>query len=119
MINKISFKGYDARPLQGLMTTDKTSADALQKISKDTGIEVYRPNITSKSIKKERFELSRSNKLIWAQDYITALNHNVKAVLYDGSIYIFGGYDDPNVLFNDMYQFKIGLSTDSSLFFLE
>lgn len=85
MINKISFKGYDARPIQGLMTTDKTSADALQKISKDTGIEVYRPNIASKSIKKERFDLSQSNKLIWAQDYITALNHNVKAVLYDGS----------------------------------
>lgn len=80
-----SFKGYDARELNGVLVTDKMYADTLKKLSPKTGVDVFLPNIASKSIKKERFELSQSNKLMWTQDYLTVLNHKVKAVLYDGS----------------------------------
>lgn len=80
-----SFKGYDARELNRVVVTDKMCADTLKKMSAKTGLDVYTPNIASKSIKKERFDLSQSNKLMWTQDYLTVLNHKVKAVLYDGS----------------------------------
>lgn len=54
----ISFKGYDARELKGLMFTDKSCADAVKKASKDTDLDIYTPNIASKSIRKEQYELA-------------------------------------------------------------
>lgn len=81
----ISFKGYDARDLKGLMFTDKSSADAVKKAAKDTGLDVYTPNIASKSIRKEQYEMAQKNQLLWAQDYFTFLNHKAKGVLFDGT----------------------------------
>lgn len=58
MINNISFKGYDARELKGLMCTDKTCADAINRTLKnsDTKIDVFTPQIASKSIRKEHVD---------------------------------------------------------------
>lgn len=83
--NTPSFKGYDARILKGLLVTDKAAAEALKKLAPKTELDVFLPSIASKSIKKERFTLSQSNELMWAQDYLTVLNHKVKAVLYDNT----------------------------------
>ena len=80
-----SFKGYDARKLTGLFVTDKTCAEALKKLSARTDIDIFAPNIASKSIKKEFYQLTEGNKLLWAQDYLTFLNYQAKAVLFDNS----------------------------------
>ncbi len=82
---KPSFKGYDARKLCGLFVTDKNCAEALKKITAQSGIDIFVPNIASKSIKKEFYQLAQSNKLLWTQDYLTFLNHQTKAVLFDNS----------------------------------
>lgn len=87
-INKgssVSFKGYEAAKLRGLFVTDKNCAETLKHISKETGLDIFQPNIASKSIRKELLQLEQANKLLWAQDYITFLNHTVKAVLFDNS----------------------------------
>lgn len=81
----LSFKGYDARELEGLMFTDKSSADAVRKAIKDIDLDIYTPNIASKSIRKEQYEMAKGNKLLWAQDYFTFLNHKAKAILFDNT----------------------------------
>lgn len=80
-----AFKGYDARKLKGVLVTDKSCANALKKISDKTELDVYQPNIASKSIKKELFQLANENKFLWAQDYLTFINDKAKAVLFDNS----------------------------------
>lgn len=80
-----SFKGYDARKLEGLFVTDKSCADELKKLSGKTELDIFQPNIASKSIRKERAELMNSNKLLWAQDYLTIVNHKAKGIFYDNS----------------------------------
>lgn len=87
MINKISFKGYDSRPLKGLMCTDKSCADAINRTLKnsDDSIDIYTPQIASKSIRKEHAQLCSEKKLMWAQDYLTFGYAPGSFVLYDNS----------------------------------
>ena len=86
-INKtnLNFKGYDARPLQGLMFTDKKYANVVKNLIKDLNVDIYTPNIASKSIKKDFYQLSNTKQIMWAQDYITFLKHDIKAVLFDNT----------------------------------
>lgn len=81
--NKLAFTGYDARALKGVLVTDKISAEQLRKVLKDIGLDVYTPQIASKSIKKEYHTLKETNQTVWAQDYFTILKN--KIVLYDNS----------------------------------
>lgn len=80
-----AFKGYEARKLSGVFVTDKSCADAIKKFTDKTELNVYQPNIASKSIKKELYQLSNENKFLWAQDYLTFINEKAKAVLFDNS----------------------------------
>lgn len=80
-----AFKGYEARKLSGVFVTDKSCADAIKKFTDKTELNVYQPNIASKSIKKELYQLSNENKFLWAQDYLTFINDKAKAVLFDNS----------------------------------
>lgn len=75
--NNQNFTGYDARKLKGLLVTDKACAEALKKLSPDTGLDIFTPQIASKSIRKEALELEKSNKLIWTQDYFTILQNHI------------------------------------------
>lgn len=80
-----SFKGYGAMPLRGLYVTDKNCAQALKKLSLTTGLDVFTPNIASKSIKKEIYDLQQKSYLMWAQDYITFLKNKTDIVLFDST----------------------------------
>lgn len=81
--NKLAFTGYDARALKGVFVTDKISGEQLSKTLKDLNVDVYIPQITSKSIKKEYHALKESKQTLWAQDYLTILKN--KVVLFDNS----------------------------------
>lgn len=76
-----NFAGYDARSLKGVLVTDKRCAKALSQIGKNINLEVVLPNIASKSIRKDLYNLTEANKLLWAQDYLTILPQ--RAILYD------------------------------------
>lgn len=84
-ISQPSFSGYDARKLTGIFVTDKTCAQALKKLCDKTQLDVFVPNIASKSIRKEQSKLIEENKFLWAQDYLTFLNYQTKAVLFDNT----------------------------------
>ena len=84
-ISQPSFSGYDARKLTGIFVTDKTCAQALKKLCDTTQLDVFVPNIASKSIRKEQSKLIEENKFLWAQDYLTFLNYQTKAVLFDNT----------------------------------
>ncbi len=83
--NTPSFTGYDARPLTGLFVTDKHCAEALKRIANKTGLDVYTPNIASKSIKKEYSSLMQKQQTLWAQDYLSFFNSKLKFVIFDNS----------------------------------
>lgn len=72
-----NFTGYDARRLKGLLVTDKACAEALKKLTPTTELDIFTPQIASKSIRKEAFELEKNNKLIWTQDYFTILQNHI------------------------------------------
>ena len=78
-----NFTGYDARKLKGLFVSDRRCAHQLRKFAKDLEVDIFTPNIASKSIQKELVEASNSNKFIWAQDYITVMD--ARAILFDGT----------------------------------
>lgn len=80
--NQQNFKGYDARPLKGLFVTDKACAEQLRKITHNIGIDIFTPEIASKSIRKEYTQLMSNNNLLWAQDYFTFMKDNV---IFDGT----------------------------------
>lgn len=88
-INKsnISFKGYDARELQGLVFTDTKYANSVKKTLRNssTNIDIYTPEIASKSVKKDYNLLVEKNAMMWAQDYLTFLRKPFNAVLADNS----------------------------------
>ena len=78
-----NFTGYDARPLKGLLVTDARCAKALSNITKDLNLQILQPSIASKSVRKDFFNLSAENKLLWAQDYFTILAK--RAILFDST----------------------------------
>lgn len=80
-----SFNGYDARQLKGLFVTDKRCIDALRPIIKQTRLDLYTPNIPSKSVRKELAELTNKNYILWAQDYFTNVKNNIDAIIFDRS----------------------------------
>ncbi len=82
-ISQISFKGYDARELQGLYITDSKCVQSLKRISRETGIDIYTPNIASKSVKKDYTKLQSLNRFLWAQDYLTFIKNKVDLLLFD------------------------------------
>lgn len=83
----ISFKGYDARKLKGLMFTDSKYANAVAKAirNSDVDLDIFTPQITSKSVRKEYQFLVDKNSMIWAQDYFTFLKRPFEAVLADNT----------------------------------
>ena len=84
--NRLNFKGYDATiPLKGLFVTDNACARQLGNIIKRAGVDVYTPEIASKSIRKEYFQLINTDRLLWSQDYFTFSGCKV---IYDGTTLI-------------------------------
>ena len=81
--DKQLFKGCDARRLKGVFVTDGDCAREIRKIVDYYNLDVYTPQIASKSIQKDYFSLNKENKLLWAQDYFTFIKD--KAVLFDYS----------------------------------
>lgn len=82
-ISQIPFKGYDARELQGLYVTDSKCAQSLKRISRETGLDIYTPNIASKSVKKDYAKSQGLNRLLWAQDYFTFVKNKINLLLFD------------------------------------
>lgn len=84
--NNIEFKGYDARPLRGLFVLDKSCEGAvnqLKKLTEKTGLDIFTPNIASKSINKEYASQAQQKHLLWCQDYLT--NTRKKFIIFDKS----------------------------------
>lgn len=84
-MDSISFKGYGNIPVKGLFVTDKNCADVLRRLSDKTGLDVFTPQVASKSIRKEIYELQQKSYLLWAQDYITFVKNKLDIVLFDVS----------------------------------
>lgn len=80
--NKQNFTGYDARKLKGLFVTDRICAEQLRRITNGTGIDIFTPEIASKSIRKEYAQLMNNDNTLWAQDYFT---FSIDKVIFDGS----------------------------------
>ena len=78
-----TFTGYDARRLAGLFVTDKYCIEQLRRITSQYELDVYTPQIVSKSIRKDYADLARKNNMLWAQDFFMFLAN--KAVLFDAS----------------------------------
>lgn len=86
-VYKPSFKGHDSCELKGVLVTDKTCAQAIKKALENCqdSFNVYTPNISSSSVKKEYLDLMFKNALMWAQDYFTFLRKPYDVVLTDNS----------------------------------
>ena len=74
-IDKTNFTGYSARPLKGFFVVDKNmpACKELIKLSSKTGLDIFTPQIASKSVKKDYAAASSAKQLMWGQDYITFL----------------------------------------------
>ncbi len=82
-IQKINFKGYDARELKGLLLSDKTYLEPMKKALGDLNVDVYTPEFTD-DIAKAKYEKEKNLKhLLWGQDYMTVLKGNIPIIWYD------------------------------------
>ena len=81
--NTQTFKGYDARPLKGLFVTSRECQRELSRVLRPFDVDVFTPQIESKSVRKEFASLESQSRLLWTQDYFTFLKD--KAVLFDFS----------------------------------
>lgn len=81
--NQNTFKGYDARSLKGLFVTSRECQRELSRVLRPFDVDVFTPQIESKSVRKEFASLESQSRLLWTQDYFTFLKD--KAVLFDFS----------------------------------
>ena len=78
-----SFKGCDARDLKGLICTDKNAIGNLPEIVQPLGIDIYYPNPTKLSQRRNYETLLKKNQVMWAQDYLTVLRGKHHILFYD------------------------------------
>ncbi len=81
--NQNTFQGYDARQLKGLFVTSRECQRELSRVLRPFDVDVFTPQIESKSVRKEFASLESQSRLLWTQDYFTFLKD--KAVLLDFS----------------------------------
>lgn len=83
-INNINFTGYSARHLKGFFIVDKNmpACKELIKLTPQTGLDIFTPQIASKSVRKDYASASATKQLMWGQDYITFLQS--KITMFEG-----------------------------------
>ena len=84
-INNTNFTGYSARQLKGFFVVDKNmpACKELMKLTPQTGLEIFTPQIASKSVRKDYASASATKQLMWGQDYITFLCSKVS--MFEGN----------------------------------
>lgn len=80
-----NFTGYGARQLKGFFVVDKNmpACKELIKLTPQTGLDIFTPQIASKSVRKDYVSASATKQLMWGQDYITFLRS--KVTMFEGN----------------------------------